>query len=105
MDVDATRSYHTNQKAMIIDALKANDKSDLSYTFALNYDSGFLMYPLYKPHGKTKAGLLTMSPAVMQDSTRRSLPIETKTIHLVGLVDDDIKIDLSAVLIIHDALL
>ncbi|MCR4566680.1 MAG: endonuclease/exonuclease/phosphatase family protein [Pseudobutyrivibrio sp.] len=77
VDVDATRSYHTNQKAMIIDALKANDKSDLSYTFALNYDSGFLMYPLYKPHGKTKAGLLTMSPAVMQDSTRRSLPIET----------------------------
>lgn len=74
VDIDSTRSYHVDQEALIVDRLKAN--KDAYYTFAMNYDSPFLMYPLTQPHGKSKAGELTVSPAPITSAIRRSLPIE-----------------------------
>lgn len=76
VDIDSTRSYHVDQMELIIDDLAAADIADVNYTFAQNYDSPFLMYPITQPHGKSKAGLLTVSPATITSSIRRSLPIE-----------------------------
>lgn len=73
-DIDSTRSYHVNQDTMFGDAFK-----DYEHTFAMNYDSPFLLYPFSKPHGKSKAGLNTMSKYSFTESTRRSLPI-TKSV-------------------------
>lgn len=73
-DIDSTRSYHVNQDTMFASAFP-----DYEHTFAMNYDSPFLMYPIAKPHGKSKAGLNTMSKYSFTQSTRRSLPI-TKSV-------------------------
>lgn len=71
VDIDATRSYHVDQAKMFTD--KLNKVS----TFALNYDSPYLFYPIFEPHGKSKAGLLTISNYRIENATRHSLPIET----------------------------
>ena len=76
IDLDATRTYHVNEENIIIDYLAENQINNLSYTFAVNFDSPFLMYPLYQPHGKSLAGLMTISSTEITDSTRRQLPIE-----------------------------
>ncbi|MCR5196064.1 MAG: endonuclease/exonuclease/phosphatase family protein [Pseudobutyrivibrio sp.] len=76
VDIDATRSYHVNEKDLILDGLSKKGFNNISNTFALNYDSGFLFYPFNQPHGKTKAGLLTVSDFEIKEATRRSLPIE-----------------------------
>lgn len=70
VDVKATRSYKVNERVMF-------EKSFAEYenTFAINYDSPFLMYPLNQPHGKSLAGINTMSKYSFADSVRRSLPI------------------------------
>ena len=74
VDIDSTRSYHVDQEALITERLKTNTNGN--YTFAMNYDSPFLMYPFTQPHGKSKAGELTVSPAPIKQAIRRSLPIE-----------------------------
>ena len=71
VDVDATRSYHIDQAEMY-----TSHFSTKSHTFALNYDSPYLFYPFLKPHGKSKAGLLTLASYKIDTSTRYSLPIE-----------------------------
>ncbi len=76
VDIDATRSYHIDEKELVLNGLSQKGYSNISNTFALNYDSGFLMYPFNQPHGKTKAGLLTVSDFEIKDAIRRSLPIE-----------------------------
>ncbi len=70
VDFDSTRSYHIDQKAML-----EEDFSDFSSTFAVNYDSAFLMYPLTEPHGASKAGIMTLSHFNITSAVRRSLPI------------------------------
>lgn len=70
VDLKATRSYHVNQMELFADKF-----TDYEYSFAVNYDSPFLMYPIIKPHGKSVAGLNTMSKYSLSESTRRSLPI------------------------------
>ena len=71
VDIDATRSYHVNQANMYTEYFATK-----SHTFALNYDSPYLFYPFLKPHGKSKAGLLTMANYKIDSSIRFSLPIE-----------------------------
>lgn len=75
VDVNSTRSYHVNEVDLIIDSV-SDEVSDFDYTFAYNYDSPFLMYPITQPHGKSQSGLLTISTAKITDSIRRSLPID-----------------------------
>lgn len=76
VDVDATRTYHVNEKDLIFDLL-SDELDSLNYTFAVNYDSPFLMYPLTQPHGKSNSGIMTISNYKITDSIRRQLPIET----------------------------
>ena len=71
VDIDSTRSYHIDQKNIITSALPGRNA-----TFALNYDSPYLFYPFTEPHGKSVAGLLTLSDFDIQSAVRRSLPVQ-----------------------------
>ena len=57
----------------------------MSYTFAQNYDSPFLMYPITKPHGASESGLLTFSSFDIASAERRELPIETGLMKFLDL--------------------
>lgn len=72
LDVDATRSYHVDETALLM-----NEMTDYSAVFAQNYDSAYLFYPLTQPHGASKAGMLTLSRYRIISALRRSLPVET----------------------------
>lgn len=79
-DTDSTRSYHVNQYDLISEVFTKQYK-----TFAQNYDSPYLMYPILQPHGKSKAGIITLSDYVITDSIRRSLPIQEDFGKLIDL--------------------
>ncbi|MCR5416378.1 MAG: endonuclease/exonuclease/phosphatase family protein [Pseudobutyrivibrio sp.] len=85
VDLDSTRSYHVNEQDLISNVLNQNGFPDTSTSFAINYDSPFLMYPLTQPHGKSKAGEYTVSTFTIQNSIRRSLPIEEGFSKLIDL--------------------
>lgn len=70
VDLDATRSYHVNEYELLKAYYESFDKA-----FAQNYDSAFLFYPFTQPHGKSRAGIVTMSAYEETASLRRSLPI------------------------------
>ena len=72
VDLDSTRSYHTDQYAMLRDAFVG-----YSSTCAINYDSAYLMYPIFEPHGASKSSLATFSNINISSSMRRSFPIST----------------------------
>lgn len=72
IDIDATRSHHIDQSALIQNAFPTNDG-----TVAVNYDSAYLFYPLTEPHGASKSGLMTMSKFDIESAVRHSLPVET----------------------------
>ena len=72
VDIDSTRSYGVDERTYIVPAL-----TEKSYTFAQNYDSPFLMYPIFKPHGASKSGIMTFSKAPIESAMRVELPIET----------------------------
>lgn len=80
VDVHATRSHHIDQAKILTDALEGYDS-----TFAVNYDSPYLFYPIFEPHGKSYAGMLTLSKFDMTSSLRRSLPIEQSLMKLLDL--------------------
>lgn len=80
VDIDSTRSYHVDERQPIYQALPG-----MSHVFAQNYDSPFLMYPLTQPHGASKSGLLTFSPAAISSAKRVELPIESSVMKLVDL--------------------
>ena len=72
VDLDSTRSYHTNQYEMLRDGF-----GGYSSCYAKNYDSAYLMYPIFEPHGASKSSLATFSRFEITSSLRRSLPIST----------------------------
>lgn len=67
VDVDSDRAFHVNQQEMINDEFL-----DYAETFAINFHSAFLAYPLYDMHGKTTAGLQTLSKYQIDESIRKS---------------------------------
>ena len=71
VDVDSTRSYHIDEKALLLESLPTQNA-----VFTQNYDSPYLFWPLIKPHGKSKSGLLTLSDYEITSAERRSLPIQ-----------------------------
>ena len=79
-DIDSTRSYHVNQYDLISEVFTKQYK-----TFAQNYDSPYLMYPILQPHGKSKAGIVTLSDYVITDAVRKSLPIQEDFGKLIDL--------------------
>jgi len=80
VDIDSTRSYHFDQRKYMSDALP-----NKSYTFAQNYDSPFLFYPIFQPHGASKSGLMVFSNYTIQEAKRYELPIETGLYKLLDL--------------------
>lgn len=74
VDFDSTRSYHVDERELVAERMLEAD--GYSYTFAQNYDSPFLMYPITQPHGINHAGLLTFSRCAITEGLRKSLPIE-----------------------------
>ncbi|MGN0365391.1 MAG: endonuclease/exonuclease/phosphatase family protein [Suilimivivens sp.] len=70
VDIDGTRSYHVNQLELLNQFVKG-----YYYNYAQNYDSPFLFFPPWQPHGANKSGLVTYSRAKITDAMRRSLPI------------------------------
>lgn len=74
VDINGTRSYHIDEREVIVPGIAKTAAYD--YTFAQNYDSPFLMYPLTQPHGANQAGILTFSKYRLTSGLRKSLPIE-----------------------------
>ena len=76
VDIDGTRSYHVDERKLLLSQTLSTDNTSRNYTFAQNYDSPYLFYPILEPHGKNKSGMLTVSNMKITESIRRSLPIE-----------------------------
>ena len=71
VDKKATRSYKVNQYQMILDSF-----GDYDATYASNFHSAYLAYPLNDFIGKTEAGIVTLSKYNIESSYRYSLPID-----------------------------
>lgn len=80
VDTDGTRSYHVNQFERIMDIT-----GDGSYIFAQNFDSPFLFWPVYQPHGSNQSGIVTYTFAEPESSIRRSLPVSESVTRIVDL--------------------
>lgn len=80
VDRDGTRSYHIDELELM------NQFFDgYYYTYAQNYDSPFLFFPPWEPHGANRAGLVTYSQMPIEEAVRRSLPISESFSKLVDL--------------------
>lgn len=73
VDTKSTRSYKVNQFEMI-----KNSFLNYGVSYASNFHSGFLPYPLNDMHGTVNSGIMTMSRFKMEESKRIELPVETK---------------------------
>ena len=80
VDIDSTRSYHVDEREPIYAALSWENS-----VFCQNYDSPYLMYPLTKPHGASRSGLLTFAPAEITSARRVELPVESGFMKLLDL--------------------
>lgn len=80
VDRDGTRSYHIDELELLNQSLKG-----YYYTYAQNYDSPFLFYPLLEPHGANRAGIVSYSRGEIKDALRRSLPISESFSKFVDL--------------------
>ena len=85
VDIDGTRSYHVDERKPLLSQTLSTDNTSRNYTFAQNYDSPYLFYPILEPHGKNKSGMLTVSNMKITESIRRSLPIEDGFMKLLDL--------------------
>ena len=82
VDIDATRSYHMDEFAMLKEGLEGQNYDDL---FVCNYDSPYLMYPLTRPHGKSVSGIVAFSQFGIRSAERVELPVEDSLMKLVDL--------------------
>ena len=72
VDTDSTRSWHLDELGIVTDHFPG-----YASVFAMNYDSPYLLYPLYQPIGRSVSGIVTLSDFSVNGALRRSLPIET----------------------------
>ncbi|MGN1052787.1 MAG: endonuclease/exonuclease/phosphatase family protein [Candidatus Scatosoma sp.] len=79
-DTSSTRSYHVNEKQLIQSVF-----AEYCGVFAVNYHSAYLMYPVFKPHGKSNSGIYTLSRYNVTSALRRSLPVSTGLSKLLDL--------------------
>ncbi|MDR1028974.1 MAG: endonuclease [Clostridiales Family XIII bacterium] len=82
VDVAADRSYNVDQRKRIVDAFSADFLASeggsnlLSWTYATNFHTAYLLYPPTKPIGYIKdSGLLTISKYRIEGAVRRSFPV------------------------------
>ncbi len=80
VDIGSTRSYYRDETVPLVEKLE-----NCSYVFCQNYDSPFLMYPLYQPHGFSKSGLMTFSKFYVSMADRIELPVESGFMKLLDL--------------------
>lgn len=80
VDIDSTRSYHVDEREPLYAALSWENS-----VFCQNYDSPYLMYPLLRPHGASRSGLLTLSSAAITSAGRVELPVEGGFMKLLDL--------------------
>lgn len=78
--VDATRTYHVNQYELVASAFPSYDN-----VLAINFDSPYLFWPLLEPHGKSLAGIVTLSRFPIQSALRRSLPVDSGLTRVLDL--------------------
>ena len=76
VDIDSTRSYHMDERAYLNDTLNS-DADPRCSVFCQNYDSPFLFYPIYQPHGTSKSGLMTFSRFSIREAARIEFPVES----------------------------
>ena len=69
VDIDSTRTYGVDERTYFNFENKAS-------VFAQNYDSPYLFYPVTKPHGASKSGIMTFSSFPITSAKRFELPIE-----------------------------
>lgn len=75
VDSGSTRSYQVDQRSYFTqngEGLLAGYGS----TYAVNFHSAYLFYPITEPHGIANSGLLTLSRYEMTDAVRRSYPVD-----------------------------
>ena len=70
VDTDADRSFHINQKEKL-----SNLFYGLSTVYAQNYQSPYIFYPVFSPHGASESGMMTMSDFKIESATRYSIPV------------------------------
>ncbi|MBO4501701.1 MAG: endonuclease/exonuclease/phosphatase family protein, partial [Clostridia bacterium] len=80
VDTNGTRTYHYDERAYLTEKL-----SSYSAVWAQNYDSPYLFYPITKPIGANRSGIMTFSRFTPQSSLRRSLPVESGLRKLLDL--------------------
>ncbi|MBP5694129.1 MAG: endonuclease [Bacilli bacterium] len=80
VDTDSTRSYHINQDSRIVDKFPNYD-----HTFAVNFHTAFLPYPLYDMHGIVNAGLTTISKYKIQSAHRYEYTVSSSLSKLFDL--------------------
>ena len=85
VDVDGTRSRHVDELALVKEAWEAASSRPAFSTFAQNYDSPYLLWPLLEPHGANRAGIAVLSRHCISSALRRQLPIEDGFMKLVDL--------------------
>ncbi len=80
VDIGSTRSYGFDERDYLTPSF-----GGYSRVFAQNYDSAYLFYPLYCPHGASKSGIMTFSKTEITEAERVELPIETGITKLLDL--------------------
>ena len=80
VDTDSTRSLHVDEAAIL-----RQEYQDYDYVYGENFHSGYLPYPLLKPHGASKSGLCTFADARITDALRRRFPITESASKIVDL--------------------
>ncbi|MGN1295034.1 MAG: endonuclease/exonuclease/phosphatase family protein [Bacilli bacterium] len=80
VDTSSTRSYHVDENKMITDAFINYD-----WTFGVNFHSAYLPYPIYDMHGKSNAGLATLSKFQMKSAQRYEYTISSSLSKLFDL--------------------
>lgn len=80
VDRDGTRSYHIDELGLLNQFTEG-----YYYAYAQNYDSPFLFFPPWEPHGANRAGIVTYSRDEIVDAVRRSLPISESLSKFVDL--------------------
>lgn len=71
VDEKADRSWNVNQVQEITTAFP-----EYSWSYASNFHTAYLAYPITDPIGKTESGLLTLSQFKNDSAVRRSYPVD-----------------------------
>lgn len=71
VDLKSDRARGVNQYDLLKSAFDSH-----SAVYSQNFHSAYLFYPVFDHHGKTDAGIVTLSKYKIESSVRRSLPVD-----------------------------